>query len=192
MGKSKKKKKKKKQRSAPMAKNNAIDLDKLFCINAKKYKIPKILLKSVAMVESALDPRAYRYEKDFFKRYMENHPLWQDKDPERYSASYGVMQLMYVVAWELGFRDEPEELYNPVYNIELGAKLLRRHLNKIKTVKNIAPYINFWPRDLALAWYNGGRKNNPTVEGNLRNPEYVDKVKIEFWKLVAAGEEECT
>lgn len=187
----KRRRKKKKQRSQPMPNNNEIDLDKIFCINAKKYKLSKILLKSVAMVESAMDPHAYRFEPEFWENYLKEHPLWSEKVPEKVSASYGLMQLMYTTAWELGFRDEPEELYNPVYNVELGAKLLRRHLNKMKGIQNIEPYIAHWPWGIALAWYNRGRKNNPDVTGKLKNPEYLDKVKIEMWKLIASGEEEC-
>lgn len=189
--KQKKRRKKKKQiRSVPMTNNN-VDLEKLFCINAKKYKIPKLLLKAMGVVESALDPKAYRFEPGFWDRYLKDNPNWMDKEPEKVSASYGIMQLMYTTAWELGFRGEPEDLYNPVYNIELGAKLMRRHLDKMKEIQNIDPYIAHFPYGVACAWYNGGRKNNPQIDGRLRNPEYVDKVKIAMWKLLSAGDEEC-
>jgi len=196
MGKQRKHKKKK-QRSKPVPKNNEIDLDNIFCRAAKKYKIPKIILKAIAQVESSMDIRAYRFEKEFFDRYLKDHPLWHDKVPEKVSASYGLMQLMFTTAYELGFKNDdkspkdPEELYNPEYNIQLGAKLIRRHLDKMKEIKNIQPYIGYSPFEIAFAWYNGGRKNNPDVNGKLRNPGYIEKVNIAWWQLLVSGEEEC-
>lgn len=86
-----------------------IDLDKVFCMVSKKNRIEKLWLKAIAIVESNLDPKAYRFEPGFWERYLKNNPEWSDKDPKRVSASYGVMQLMYTTAWLLGFRGEPED-----------------------------------------------------------------------------------
>ncbi len=167
-------------------------IDKAFCIAAKKYKLKKVDLKSIAMVESAMDPNAYRYEDRFWNRYCKDNPAWKDEDSRVVSASYGLMQIMYVVAVEIGFsRDrDPKELYDPLTNILLAAKLLRRHLDYM--AKHPKPiHKDYWPWELALAWYNGGRGNNPREDGSLRNPEYVDKVRKAKWDLIYSGEEEC-
>lgn len=167
-------------------------IDKALCIAAKKYKLKKVDLKSIAMVESAMDPSAYRYEPDFWNRYMKDNPEWSDTDSRITSASYGLMQLMYVVAVELGFsRDrDPKELYDPMTNILLAAKRLRNHLDRMAKYPKDT-FKDYWPWELALAWYNGGRGNNPRDDGSLRNPEYVEKVRKAKWDLIVLGEEEC-
>ena len=181
-------KKKKGRSNSPQAKKepngHTVDLDKIFCMNAKRYRLEKLLLKAVAMVESSLKVRAYRFEPAFFDRYLAKKDEWKTRDPNEVSASYGLMQIMFTTAHSLGFRGTAEELYNPVYNIGLGAKLLRQNMDGKKDTTNTA----LWPMDIALARYNGGWKGNPGDDGTLRNQSYVDKVKTAYWKL--RGEEE--
>lgn len=183
-------KKKKRSINNPQAKKPAdshtVDLDKIFCMNAKKYRLDKLLLKAVATVESSLKVRAYRFEPAFFDRYLATKEEWKNRDPNEVSASYGLMQLMFTTAHQLGFRGTGEELYNPVYNVELGAKLLRQNIDNKRLTTNTA----LWPIDIALARYNGGWKGNPRDDGTLRNQSYVDKVKRAYWKL-RGTEEDC-
>ena len=184
-----KNKRRRKKKPGPPIKTapGAVDLDNVFCVAAKKYKLDKIFLKSIAIVESSLDPRAYRYEPKFWDRYLADHNFWKTKDPKEVSASYGLMQIMYVVAHELGFTGKPEDLYNPMINVMLAAKLLKKHFDYMK--ENPKP--DYWPFELALAWYNGGRGNNPDETGRLRNPEYLKKVKAAQWQLLKEGDEVC-
>jgi len=165
---------------------DGIDLDKIFCINAKKYNLPKIFLMAVAKVESAFKVKAYRFEPAFWTRYLEKNPLWKDRDPKEVSASYGLMQLMYVVAWEMGFRGTGEDLYNPVINIELGARLLRKHLDNLEG--NGVMFYTPWA--LALARYNAGAGNNPNEHGMVPNPQYVGKV-VSAYKSLIGEVEDC-
>jgi len=166
-----------------------LDLDKIFCINAKKYRVEKILLKAMGKVESNLKPMAFRHEPAFWTRYLADNPDWKDRDPQEVSSSYGIMQLMYTTAHMLGFRGTGEELYDPVINITLGAKLLRRQLDKIK--RDNIKLIWHTPEQIALARYNGGYTGNPSKEGELRNIKYVALVRAAYNSLKIADDKEC-
>jgi len=165
-------------------------IDKLFCLYSKKYRIPKLVLKAVAMTESSLLERSFRYEPGFWDRYLKNNPEWKDKDPAVVSASYGLMQLMWTTAWELGFRGTQEDLWNPVYNIELGAKLIRQLVDRVIAQKTVETFIWLSPLDIALSRYNGGRTGNPDDKGALRTMKYVGKVH-RHWEEFKAKETEC-
>jgi len=130
------------------------ELDKLFCSIGKKYNLKKLFLKAVCLVESDLNELAYRFEPKFWERYLKDNPEWKDKNPKEVSASYSLCQLMFTTAWGLGFRGTGEDLYNPVYNIELGAKFIRQHVDKCKRERY---HFNtpFNPLSMAMARYNG-------------------------------------
>jgi soluble lytic murein transglycosylase-like protein len=170
--------------------NEAVDLDKIFCINAKKYKVHKLLLKAVAKAESSLNVYAYRFEPAFFENILKKTVEWKDQDPKIVSASYGLMQLMFTTAWQMGFRGAAADLYNPVINVELGAKLLRQLLDGIEAGTDHIRCI-IWPYALALARYNGGFSNNPTVNGGLRNMDYVKRVCAYWEEMKKAGEKDA-
>lgn len=165
-------------------------LDKIFCINAKKYNIPKLWLKAVAMSESSMNQRAYRYEPAFWANYLKDNPEWKDKDPAVVSASYGLMQLMWTTAWALGFRGTQEDLYDPVYNIALGAKLIRQLLDKVQIEGVASAYPQWSQLDITMARYNGGRRGNPDEKGNIRNLKYILRVRREYLAF-AEKEENC-
>ena len=166
-----------------------VDLDLIFCTMGKKYRIEKTLIKSVATVESALDVRAYRYEPMFWERYLKENDAWKNKDPKIVSASYGLMQLMFTTAWQLGFRGQAEDLYNPVINVELGVKLMRQLLVSIQ-LQGIDIKYQLWPIKIMLSRYNGGSRGNPRTDGLLRNQSYVDKV-FEVWLGIYKEETKC-
>ncbi|HET6495480.1 MAG TPA: transglycosylase SLT domain-containing protein, partial [Thermoleophilia bacterium] len=123
---------------------------------AGEYSIEPVKLAAVVMQESAGDARAYRYEPAYWDRYLADKPeygppaegegalhLWK----RRVSASYGLCQLMYPTAvWLMGGAQfAPEELFEPGLSLDLGARLLRLHLDKGRT----------WRQSLAA--YNTGR-----------------------------------
>lgn len=166
------------------------ELDKIFCMNSKKYRIPKLVLKAMAMRESSMNQRAYRYEPGFWERYMKNDPKWVGADPAVVSASYGLMQLMWTTAAGLGFIGTAEDLYNPVINIELGAKLLRQIVDRVLVEGHVSKFIWLSPLAISLARYNGGRWKNPDDAGGIRNQKYVDGVLRE-WETFKSKEKEC-
>lgn len=173
-----------------------VDLDKIFCMNARKYGLEKLWLKALGIVESSLNPHAYRYEPAFWERYLKNNPEWKDRDASVVSASWGACQLMFTTAWALGLRTQPDEamvedLCNPVINIELGAKLLRQNLDKLykEKLKLKFPWLDMF--SVSLARYNGGSPGNPSEDGKLRNQAYVDKVVKAWFGLREKEEKEC-
>jgi soluble lytic murein transglycosylase-like protein len=159
--------------------NGSIDLDKVFCMVSKKYGLEKLLLKAIATVESSMNPLAYRYEEEFWKNYKHKFPELADRDPKEVSASYGLMQIMYTTAWNLGFRGPGTDLYQVVYNVELAGKLLVQLREQLVP----KPFWRCWPTEVMLARYNGGSWKNPGDEGNLRNWDYVLRVKREYINL---------
>jgi soluble lytic murein transglycosylase-like protein len=92
---------------------------------------------------------------------------------------------MYTTAWALGFRGSGEDLYEPVYNVELGARLLKKLIEKASP-----PIGHLWPVEIALARYNGGSLGNPGSEGKLRNQKYVNRVLL-TWAELVKKEKEC-
>ena len=168
----------------------AVELGPIFCMTSKEFKIPKLLLKAVAMTESSLNPRAYRYEEGFWLKYMKDKPEWAHRDPKEVSASYGLMQVLYSTAAMFGFNGPGEDLYNPVYNIKIGAMVLRARINEVEK-NNTHIRFGLWSISIALARYNGGNYKNPDEDGKLRNDEYVKKVMKYWYSLRAQEKDTC-
>jgi soluble lytic murein transglycosylase-like protein len=126
------------------------------------------LVIAVALVESSGRTYAYRYEPAFWRRYLAGRPEWDGANPERVSASYGLMQVMFPVAIEVGYprADPPEYLFVPTIGLTYGCRKLAETL---KWSGGDIP--------AGLAAYNGGKTqdNTPGVHPK-RNQTYVDKV----------------
>jgi hypothetical protein len=166
--------------------------DDIFKRAAEKYKMgakATLILKSIVMVESTFQPRAYRFEPAFFKSLIKKDPWWADKDQSIVSASYGLAQIMFTTAWALGmkpanwkkmshaeFQQLAERLYDPEVSIFYEAQLMRALLDKVWAdgIPNTFENLSAW--DCSLSRYNGGSYKNPDENGVLRNQPYVDKV----------------
>ena len=166
-----------------------LDLEKVLCSTGKKYGLPKLYLKSVATIESSLNPLAYRYEPMFWERYLKNHEFWKTHDPKIVSASYGLFQVIYVTAYENGFVGQAEDLYNPVFNAQIAGKILAKHLERVEK-SGVHVKFKTWPLFIATCRYNGGSGGNPDDQGNLRNKPYADKV-FKTWAELIDKENEC-
>lgn len=170
------------------------EYDKVFCVAGKKWNIKKLLLKSIGIVESNLNPLAYRMEPLFWDRYLKNNPEWSDKDPAIVSASHGICQLMFTTAWSLGLTGEilkvRDDLLDPTINIMLAAKMMRLLIDK--SIKNRYADKYYWLSNtsISLAQWNGGSRGNPGEDGVLRNQKYVRRV-LKQWGLLKAVEQEC-
>ena len=97
--------------------------------------------------------------------------------------------MIFVTAYEAGFVGQPEDLYNPVYNAHIAAKILSKHLERVEK-SGVHIKLRMWPLMIATARYNAGSANNPDENGKFRNPEYVDKV-FKVWTDLWKTEVEC-
>ena len=132
------------------------------------------LVEAVCLIESSGKTHAYRFEPAFYDRYLKGKREWDGANPERVSASYGLMQVMFPVAVEHGMArtEPPEYLFVPTIGLDYGCRVLAKRLE--------------WSRgDLrsALASYNGGKSGNSPGSLKLRNGAYADKVLAQLAKL---------
>ena len=111
---------------------------------ADTYTLDPDLFQALVEHESSYRPAAYRYEPAFWRRYLAGKPEWTDAEPERVAASYGLCQVMYTTALDHGLSPalEPEYLFLPTVNLDLGAKILRGLLDRFggSEVKALAAY----------------------------------------------------
>lgn len=131
---------------------------------AKRHGLDADLIEGIVVVESSGKPYAYRFEPAFWQHYLANNAEYSGANPERVSASYGLMQIMYSVAKEHGFTSpDPEHLFVPDIGLEYGCRLIAQLLAWAKG--NVTQ---------ALAAYNGGEGGNSVAP--FRNQAYADKV----------------
>ena len=130
---------------------------------ASYYHLDRAVIEAVVQVESAGMAHAYRFEPEFWDRYLQDNPLYNAMNPRRASASYGLMQIMYPVACERGFTGEPELLFVPAINLKYGCLQLQSLLEW--SAGELEP---------ALAAYNGGKSGNRKPP--YRNRGYVHKI----------------
>jgi hypothetical protein len=126
----------------------------------QSQKIPgHVLVCGLVDRESSWNTYAIRSERGFWARYGKSYRDHFPKEvwlryPEIFSASYGLMQVMYPVALELGAKLRfPTELCDPELGIEWGCRILRKKLDVAKG--NIMK---------ALQFYNGGGNKNYASE----------------------------
>ncbi len=91
---------------------------------SKKHGVPLPVIIATISTESSGVPKAYRHEPAFYERYIKNKSQWKNNpyyhSSEKISASYGLMQIMYTTAYNVGFHEAPEDLYDPERNIDAG------------------------------------------------------------------------
>lgn len=123
---------------------------------AAEYDIPVYILAGLVISESSGNPYAIRVERGFWRRYSNGIMRWVRSTPSStdnrwarypdiYAASYGLCQIMLQTAAENGFKYRfPTELLDPETNVDLAARILRKHHDRSGS----------WSR--ALLRYNGG------------------------------------
>lgn len=141
------------------------------------------LVEALVEQESNGWASAFRYEPVFWTRYLEKNPAYKDRNPREVSASYGLCQVMFSTAVDLGFTGQPWELFAPAVSLDYGC----RHLAALMA----------WARGLytglgseertrvtqsALAAYNGGKTGN-APNAPLRNREYADQVLARYARI---------
>lgn len=130
-------------------------------------------LEAQVIIESSGKTDAFRYEPDFYRRYLENKPEWARWNARRVSSSYGLLQVMFPVAVEHGFDGEPEELFLPKTGLYWGALIMKRLLD--------------WSggdRTKALVAYNGGKGSAMKLPYPIAPATYAAKVTAVRDRLV--------
>lgn len=142
---------------------------------ANAYALDPYLVEAVIMVESRGRADAFRYEPLFWERYkLAEKPEYQGMNPRRVSSSYGLMQIMYPVAREMGFADEPEALFGVTTNLHWGCRKLRRLQTWAAGFGEASPIDQL---TAALASYNGGTGGNkPGTQLRPVNYQYAQRV----------------
>lgn len=140
---------------------------------AKAHGIDPDLLEAVVLTESSGRADAFRFEPGYYDRYLKNNPAYAGKIPRRVSSSYGLTQVMYPTALQHGLNPhyEPEMLFLPQINLDMGAKILDSLLKRFN--RHV---------EKALQAYNGGI-------GNVGSPAtriYSEKVLLNLVKVRAA------
>lgn len=149
-------------------------------IAAAAHGLEADLVEAVVQQESNGWASAYRYEPDFFTKYLAKNPIYKDRNPHEVSASYGLMQVMFTTAVEHGFTGQPWELFAPTVSLEYGCRVLaallawaRSKYTGLSSGERIAVMRS------ALAAFNGG-KNLNDPNGPLRNKAYADEVMARY------------
>lgn len=91
---------------------------------ANHYGLDAALLVAQVDVESGGDPWAFRYEDAFFDRYLRGKPVASAAYGPLAACSYGLLQVLYQTARELGFTERPERLFDPRVGLTWGAQYL--------------------------------------------------------------------
>jgi len=141
-----------------------------------RHGLPADLVGAMVRVESSGRTNAYRYEPAYWLRYLADKPEWRDLNPNRVSASYGLLQVMYPTAVANGYVGDPEALFLPAMGLEFGCRELERLLAWARTFE-ATPEARL---QAAVAAYNGGQRGNAPTDTPLRNLAYTGRVAHEL------------
>lgn len=150
-----------------------------------------VLIAAICWQESSFRADAFRFEPDFWNRYLKINPLYKMLNPRRVSSSYGLMQVMYSRVLEDKLTDNdalpPEHLFVPEMGLRTGVQFFKELLAWAKgriaaippeQLRGLPP---LQPERVALAAYNGGRGgNDPSKNWPLRNGVYAREVLEKF------------
>ncbi len=133
--------------------------------------LPFALLEAQVLAESGGDPNAFKYENNYFERYILSNPHAKAAQYVCLAAcSYGLLQIMLETAMEIGFTDRPERLFAPMIGLSFGAKQM----------SNLWKAAGGTDTDYrtALASYNGGATMLTLAESSWPVPvqSYVSRV----------------
>ena len=146
--------------------------------SSTKYGLDPFLVTAICSVESSFDPEALRYEPKFQRKYIDLHPLYshlEDKTRYMLASSLGLMQVMGVVAHELGLPiDRLNEMFYPEMGLDYGCKKLKSLFDRYRasTLIDKTLILN------VISAYNAGTVR--WKNGKYVNQSYVDKVWKEY------------
>lgn len=133
-------------------------------------RVPLTLLSSEALVLSYLDliqQNADRFNLDpaLIAAIMSKESSG-DYAARGQVGEYGLMQIRATTAQWLGYKGDPDVLYNPAENIRYGSRYLRYQLDRYAETAD--------PVSWAVSAYNAGTAQ--TINGRFNNQDYVDSV----------------
>ena len=135
---------------------------------AAEFGIDPDLVQAFCSVESSYNPRATRYEPNFYGTYIRPMiaagTIGADEAAGR-ATSWGLMQIMGQVAREKGFKGDFQDLLNADVGLEWSLRHLKRFIGKYKEMG----------LDYAIASYNAGSPRHKE-DGSFVNQGYVDKI----------------
>lgn len=157
-------------------------------VASAQYGLDPLLVEAVVLTESSGNTDAFRFEPNFYNRYLKPMKMFAGQNPRRVSSSYGLLQIMYPVAVERGFPKDaqPEMLFIPEVNLEWGCK----HLRMLVDWSNQPEFAASSEQDkleAVLASYNGGRGDNKPTQHPKRNASYARKVLANLTLLTAGA-----
>lgn len=141
---------------------------------AKQHQLDSLLVAAVVLKESSANADAFRHERLFWNRYLKRLPEWTQENPRRVSSSYGLMQVMFPVAVERGYKrtNPPEGLFVPEVGLEYGTRQLRYVMDwEDRKFPAVAGQERL---RAALASYNGGLQAPHALRPDTR--AYADAV----------------
>ena len=136
---------------------------------ARQYAL---LVAGIIQRESAWNEKAERYEPAFYDRYLKENDEWQRRNEQNgwqichVASSWGLLQIMFVTAWERGYRGDPVGLLIPEVNLVYGTKHLAWLLDRYEGVTGL--------EDMVAAYNAGNVRLNDA--GQYVNWQYVDFV----------------
>lgn len=159
---------------------------KEICDIAVKFALDPLLVEAIVLTESGGNTDAFRFENDFYNRYLKPLKMYVGQNPRRISSSYGLMQIMWPTAVERGLSptDPPEALFVPEKGIEFGCRQLAFLVAWAETFTDATPQAKL---EAVIASYNGGRGGNKPTETPKRNISYVRKVLANLTTLQKIG-----
>lgn len=133
--------------------------ERLATIVSNAYSIPPTLTLAVIWCASRGQAERYNPEHQAWLRHLARQPQYAGMEGRRVSAVYGLMQVRFTTAVELGMpvEEDPEQLFLPRVNLHYGCKHLR----------DLLAWATPLYLDAALAAYYGGSSGN-TPGGRLR------------------------
>lgn len=145
---------------------------------AARFGLDPVIVAAVCWQESSFQADAFRFEPDFWNRYLKANPKYRHLNPRRVSSSYGLMQVMYCRVHEDKLTDNdalpPEHLFVPEFALNTGCALLKElyeWAGERKSPVTVSTDV------IALAAYNGGRGgNDPAKNWPLKTAKYASEV----------------
>jgi soluble lytic murein transglycosylase-like protein len=158
-------------------------IDSMVAHYAVENNVEQALVHAIIQTESAGNPWSIRYEPNMkwvsledAGRFAKDLHISLDTELMCQRTSWGLMQVMGVVARELDWSEELTKLLEPEIRIMYGCKQLRR----------IKEWNKSYSFDDVIAAYNAGSAR-VTSAGHYQNQAYVDKVKAYYNNYLKVG-----